>query len=214
MGVSVKKVFTLLLSTLVVAGCAQSTEFGEVSSAIRDSQDMQGEVETPKGPSDSDEGQPVDSQLLERLLALEWPMNGDDCSPGPWVVGLSGDRFVVLSCDVEQKWRPEANASSVVLDELTGFPLEAVEELKDILAQQEKGEGDEGVSAKTDDSGIGSAESSTTFRISDRLVKEGRACEDLEEQTIGVLFDGTHGWLTCDSEMKWVAFGGDLFEDW
>ena len=56
-----RKLIALVLSTMFVTGCAQSTEFGEVSSSIRDSQDMQSEVgpeASPKASSNdgSDEG--------------------------------------------------------------------------------------------------------------------------------------------------------------
>ena len=108
MGVSVKKLFTLLLSTLVVTGCAQSTEFGEVSSSIRDSQEMQAETDTSQPSVEADE--PSQEEQAERAESTPAPINYELASE------LVDDEI----CKLEEDSYPRRTWADVPA---TGFPL-------------------------------------------------------------------------------------------
>lgn len=68
-----RKLIALLLSTGLLVGCASTNEFGEVSSAIQDSQEMQAETDTSQPSVEADE--PSQEEQAERAESTPAPIN-------------------------------------------------------------------------------------------------------------------------------------------
>ena len=121
MGVSVKKLLTLLLSTLVVTGCAQSTEFGEVSSSIRDSQEMQAETDTSQPSVESEAADTDENRVLEAdEPSEEEPVERVESTSAPVAYEFSSELVDDEICKLEEDSYPRRTWADVPA---TGFPL-------------------------------------------------------------------------------------------
>jgi len=121
MGVSVKKLLPLLLSTLVVTGCAQSTEFGEVSSSIRDSQEMQAETDTSQPSVESEAADTDENQVLEADKPSEdQQVERAESTPAPITYEFASELVDDEICKLEEDSYPRRTWSDVPA---SAFPL-------------------------------------------------------------------------------------------
>ena len=94
------------------------------------------EVVEPESITDgqNSESEPLDP-LLKALAEWEWPEENEKCTSGPFQIGYSRGKFVVLSCGPDGAWHPQDGQDPVEIDPDTSYPLEVVLEIKARLAE-------------------------------------------------------------------------------
>lgn len=210
-----KSLSLIALGILMLSGCSSDSQILDASGELQGQGDLQSETEIQESPSDGVEesSEPlteVNESVVAILEAYTWPQSGEPCSPGPWVTGQAGGKFVILSCSTELVWRPEASAAPVEVDGAYGYPRDIVEEVTAALADQSS----DGKESDTANGGSAQTQGDSPISLLSSIPFLADSCLHPGDITLGGIDANRQGWLICSDSLFWEYLEGGPDANW